>query len=60
MELCQPCGIMEKSIGKGAESALRDQGGIRAHAITSGIIRVGDTIEILGEVPSAAAQGVAR
>ena len=44
VELCEPCGYLEKKTAKGAIKALRHRGGLRAEILESGTIRVGDTI----------------
>jgi MOSC domain-containing protein YiiM len=59
IELCQPCAIMEGSVGKGATAALADQAGIRAHALTTGSFRVGDGFALL-ESPGVGAAPDAR
>jgi len=47
IERCQPCFTMEGSVGKGAQAALFDQAGIRAHALTTGSFGLGDTLEVI-------------
>jgi len=44
VELCEPCGFLEKKTAKGAIKALRHRGGLRAEIVESGTIQVGDTI----------------
>ena len=45
LRLCEPCGHMEKLSGKqGVRSALLHRGGLRAEILTSGTIRVGDSV----------------
>jgi MOSC domain-containing protein YiiM len=43
-ELCQPCGRMEEMIGPGAQDALLDRAGLCCHAVTGGMVRIGDQI----------------
>ncbi len=43
---CVPCNKMNKIIGPGACNAMKDLGGITAKIISTGLISVGDTIEI--------------
>ena len=43
-ELAEPCGSMEKAIGKGARNALVHKGGLRARVLSDGEIRAGDPI----------------
>lgn len=45
VELCDPCGHMEKLSGvPGAKNALANRGGLRARIVESGTLRVGDAI----------------
>lgn len=47
IELCEPCGIIEKLSGKkGVTKALIHRGGLRAEIVESGTIRVGDSIVV--------------
>lgn len=43
---CPPCLVMNESIIPGAEHALVGRGGVSAHVLAGGVIRVGDTVEI--------------
>jgi formylglycine-generating enzyme required for sulfatase activity len=53
MELCEPCGHMEKLSGaRGARAGLVHRGGLRCAIVTGGILRVGDPIRAEGTVPS--------
>ena len=40
VEECRPCYWMDQAIGPGAESALKNRGGLRARILTSGRLRV--------------------
>lgn len=44
---CLPCRHLEKLTETGVFDALKDRGGFRADVIEEGILRVGDTIELL-------------
>ena len=46
LELCHPCGIMEKFIGKGAKQAMEMKGGLRCRIVESGRIQKGDVISV--------------
>ena len=46
LELCEPCGHLEKLTGKPAKTPLKHRGGLRAEVLTSGTIRVGDEIKL--------------
>ena len=47
IELCEPCGIIEKLSGKqGVTKALIHRGGLRAKIIKGGTIRAGDAIRV--------------
>ena len=43
---CQPCAKLEQRLGLGTFQAVRGHGGITARVIHSGIIRLGDTLEV--------------
>lgn len=45
--LCEPCSHLEKLSEKGVQRGLIHRGGLRAHIIYGGMIRVGDTIQEL-------------
>jgi MOSC domain-containing protein YiiM len=49
MRLCDPCAHLEKLSRKGALRGLIHRGGLRAEVITGGVIRIGDTITLVGE-----------
>jgi MOSC domain-containing protein YiiM len=44
LELCEPCGYLEKRTFVGIKAALKNRGGLRCCVITGGEIRVGDKI----------------
>jgi len=46
IELCEPCGTLERSTKKGVIKALIHRGGLRAEIIKSGLIQTGDTVNI--------------
>ena len=45
-QCCDPCQLMEKTVGEGAFAALVGRGGLCASVVKSGTIRVGDTIQL--------------
>lgn len=47
IRLCEPCSHLEKLSRKGVQRGLIHRGGLRAHILTDGTIRVGDTIQEL-------------
>jgi len=48
IRLCEPCNHMEQVSGKQSRAGLVHRGGLRAQVVKSGLVRVGDLIE-LGE-----------
>jgi MOSC domain-containing protein YiiM len=44
LELCEPCGYLEKRTFAGIKAALKRRGGLRCCVIEGGEIRVGDSI----------------
>jgi len=46
--LCEPCRYLESITGRRLLRGLVHRGGLRARLLSSGVIRVGDPIEILG------------
>jgi MOSC domain-containing protein YiiM len=44
LELCEPCGYLEKRTFVGIKAALKHRGGLRCCVIEGGEIRVGDTV----------------
>jgi len=45
VRLCEPCTHLEDLTQSGVQSGLVHRGGLRAHILTDGIIKAGDTIE---------------
>lgn len=45
-----PCRLLDDGIGPGAAAALRRRAGSTCRLLTSGTIRVGDTVELLPEL----------
>jgi len=45
LELCEPCGHLEKLTIAGIRKALVHRGGLRAEILSGGTLRVGDSIE---------------
>jgi MOSC domain-containing protein YiiM len=45
LRLCEPCDHLQKLTGKPVIKGLLHRGGLRAQILTSGTIRVGDTID---------------
>lgn len=43
---CQPCAKLEQRLGLGTFQAVRGHGGITARVIHSGIIRLGDSLQV--------------
>ena len=48
VELCEPCGHLEKMTAKGVRQALVHRGGLRAQILEDGVARPGDSVEPLG------------
>src|SRR5204863_3796048 len=45
LELCEPCGYLEKRTFEGIKAALKHRGGLRCCVLEGGKIRVGDSVE---------------
>ena len=45
LELCEPCGYLEKRTFAGIKAALKHRGGLRCCVLEGGEIRVGDVIQ---------------
>jgi MOSC domain-containing protein YiiM len=45
LELCEPCGYLEKRTFAGIKAALKHRGGLRCCVLEGGVIRSGDAIE---------------
>jgi MOSC domain-containing protein YiiM len=41
---CAPCSVMDDTIGRGAQHALRSRGGVSAQVVSGGSIRLGDAV----------------
>jgi MOSC domain-containing protein YiiM len=47
IKLCEPCGHLEKLTRGGVKTGLRHRGGLRAQILSEGVIRPGDSVEML-------------
>lgn len=52
LELCEPCGYLEKRTWPGIKAALKHRGGLRCCVLTGGEIKVGDAVELTGRQPA--------
>jgi len=48
---CAPCKKMEEALGFGAFNAMRNHGGVNAMVRTSGVISIGDEVEVCPAKP---------
>jgi MOSC domain-containing protein YiiM len=58
LELCEPCGYLEKRTFAGIKAALKHRGGLRCCVLEGGLIRAGDSIELAGKSETRAAADV--
>jgi MOSC domain-containing protein YiiM len=47
LELCEPCGHLEQLTGRQVKAGLVHRGGLRSEIIETGMVRVGDSIEVI-------------
>ncbi|MFQ5490909.1 MAG: MOSC domain-containing protein [Phycisphaerae bacterium] len=47
VELCEPCGLLERMTQPGVRQALIHRGGLRARIVNESVLHLGDTIEPL-------------
>jgi MOSC domain-containing protein YiiM len=47
LELCEPCGYLEKRTYPGIKLALKRRGGLRCCVLEGGQVRVGDAIQVV-------------
>ena len=47
VRVAAPCRLMEDAVGPGSTAALRGRAGSACRVLTSGTIRIGDTVELL-------------
>ncbi len=45
--LAEPCGYLERRVGKGLMPALKGRGGLRADVLEEGVLRAGDGIAVV-------------
>jgi MOSC domain-containing protein YiiM len=58
LELCEPCGYLEKQTYPWIKAALKKRGGLRCCVIAGGRIRVGDEVTFGEEVSECGGMGV--
>ena len=51
VELCEPCGHLEKLVFPGLRKGLAHRGGLRAQVLEGGTLRVGDPIQLTQKEP---------
>jgi MOSC domain-containing protein YiiM len=47
LELCEPCGHLEQLTGRQVKAGLVHRGGLRSEIIETGMVRVGDYIDVI-------------
>ena len=53
VRVAAPCRLLDDGIGPGAAAALRRRAGSACRVLTSGTIRVGDTVDVLDATSAA-------
>ena len=46
VRLAAPCRVMEETLGEGGRAALRRRGGVVCRVLGSGVVRLGDAVEL--------------
>jgi MOSC domain-containing protein YiiM len=47
LRLCEPCGHLEQMTGRQVKAGLVHRGGLRTQILETGMVRVGDSIEVI-------------